>query len=363
MGSVREGPGEAARSNESVAALPPLSRAPSPDLQLAARPSGPLLAVHAHPDDETLSTGALLATWAASGEPVTVVTCTRGERGEVIDTPGHPTGLGHLEGDGPALAAHRERELAGALRALGVGDHVFLDVVGGPTDGTGERYEDSGMAWVAPGIAGPSDDAPPSAFARLPLDHAAVRLAAVVRDRRPPVVVTYDPGGGYRHPDHVRAHEVTVRALELASDPDAPVPGEPWVAGQRWEPVVAESLLRSARRALAEDPAAGRLVARAGLALPDPEEPLPPVAVADAELDDLAGRGRLVAVDAAGVLARVVAALHAHATQVQHASTATPAEDADVVGWYALSNGVLAPLLATETYAVRDAPAPVGSAR
>ncbi len=328
--------------------------------------SGPLLAVHAHPDDETLSTGALLAAWAAAGAPVTVVTCTRGERGEVIDTPGHPTGLAHLEGDGPALAAHRERELAAALRALGVGDQVFLDDVGAPR-GAGERYEDSGMAWVAPGVAGPSGDAPPTAFARAPLDEAATRLAAVVRDRRPAVVVTYDAGGGYGHPDHVRAHAVTVRALELAADPGARVPGRPWAGAQRWEPVVAESRLRSARRSLADDPGARRLVAEDGLTLPDPEEPLPPVAVADVVLDDLARRGRLVAVDTTAVLDRVVGALRAHATQVQHVTAvptgATTGLGADIVGRYALSNGVLAPLLARETYAVRDVPAPVGSAR
>src|SRR6478609_7192343 len=102
--------------------------------------TGGVLAVHAHPDDETLATGALLATWAASGLPVTLVTCTRGERGEVIGA-----GLAALEGDGPALAAHREHELAAALAALGVGDHVFLD------GGVGPRYEDSGMAWLSSG--------------------------------------------------------------------------------------------------------------------------------------------------------------------------------------------------------------------
>ena len=86
--------------------------------QAAVVPDGGLLAVHAHPDDETLATGALLATWARAGEPVTVVTCTRGERGEVIDTPAHPTGVGHLEGDGPALAAFREQTL-GETRIVG----------------------------------------------------------------------------------------------------------------------------------------------------------------------------------------------------------------------------------------------------
>ena len=75
--------------------------------------SGGVLAIHAHPDDETLSTGALLAAFAAAGRPVCVVTCTRGERGEVIALPGTTSeGLADLEGDGPALGAYRETELA-----------------------------------------------------------------------------------------------------------------------------------------------------------------------------------------------------------------------------------------------------------
>src|SRR5690349_18876390 len=165
--------------------------------------TGGLLAVHAHPDDESLATGALLATWAASGRPVTLVTCTRGERGEVIGD-----ALAHLEGDGPALAAHRETELAAALAALGVTDHVFLDSVG---PGGAARYEDSGMAWLGAGRAGSADDVPPGAFVAVPLDEAARRLAHVLRSRRPEVVVTYEPAGGYGHPDHVRAHDVTTR--------------------------------------------------------------------------------------------------------------------------------------------------------
>ncbi|GAA4723698.1 PIG-L family deacetylase [Promicromonospora umidemergens] len=197
---------------------------------------GGLLAVHAHPDDETLATGGLLATFAAAGRPVCVVTCTRGERGEVIALPGTTSeGLAGLEGDRPALGAYRETELAGALTRLagGVADaveHAFLDTLplSDPqvsmvthTSGTsGEvRYEDSGMAWVAPGVAGPAPDSPPTAFARVPLDESAGRLAGLVRARRPVVVATYEPGGGYGHPDHVRAHQVTVRALELAADP------------------------------------------------------------------------------------------------------------------------------------------------
>jgi len=333
--------------------------------------AGPLLAVHAHPDDETLATGALIASWAAAGRPVTVVTCTRGERGEVIDTPSHPTGLAHLEGDGPALATHRETELAAAVAALGGGPgvvgQVFLDTVGhvaGDVAGragapAGARFEDSGMAWVAPGIAGPADDAPATAFARVALDDAAARLAALVRAHRPAVVATYEPRGGYGHPDHVRTHDVAVRALALAADPGALVPGEPWRAAELWQAVTPSDALRAARRALAADTDAVRLAGRAALTFPDPDEPLPPLARHDAEL---AG-GVVRAVDVAPVLDRVLAAMRAHATQVQHATVARDAGgagDPALLGWYALSNDVLAPVLAQESYLV---PAPVGSSR
>ncbi|GAA1712601.1 N-acetyl-1-D-myo-inositol-2-amino-2-deoxy-alpha-D -glucopyranoside deacetylase [Isoptericola hypogeus] len=330
---------------------------------------GGLLAVHAHPDDETLATGALLAAWAASGQRVTVVTCSRGERGEVIDTPEHPTGLAHLEGDGPALAAHRELELAAALAALGVGDHRFLDTVhlsdAGPARANrasdGVRYEDSGMTWVSPGVAGPADDAPPTALSRVPLDDAASRLAAVLRDRRPSVVATYEPRGGYGHPDHVRAHEVTVRAVELAADPAARVPGEPWRVPERWEAVAPVSEVRAARRALADHGAVRGLADRVGLELPDPDEPLPPVAKDDAVLDG----ERLARVEVSPVLVPVLAAMRAHATQVQHATAAQPVAAhppaGGLLGWYALSNDVLAPILAHETYVRRTTP--VGSPR
>ncbi|MFE7406077.1 PIG-L family deacetylase [Isoptericola sp. NPDC057559] len=326
-----------------------------------------LLAVHAHPDDETLATGALIASWAASGRPVTVVTCTRGERGEVIDTPSHPTGLARLEGDGPALAAHRETELAAALAALGGAPGVvaqdFLDGValpdtrpaGGTVEVEATRFEDSGMAWVAPGIAGPAADAPPTAFARVPLDDAAARLAALVRDRRPAVVATYEARGGYGHPDHVRTHDVAVRALALAADPGAPVPGEPWAGAELWQAVTPSAALRASRRALAGAPDARALADRAGLTFPDPDEELPPLAGHDDEL----ATGDVRTVEVAPVLDRVLGAMRAHATQVQHA-TSGPAGDPALLGWYALSNDVLAPVPAHESYLVS---APVGSAR
>ncbi|MGY4643505.1 PIG-L family deacetylase [Cellulomonas sp. URHB0016] len=295
--------------------------------------AGGLVAVHAHPDDESLATGALLATWATSGRPVTVVTCTRGERGEVIGD-----ALAHLEGDGPALAGHRAVELAAALTALGVDDHVFLDEAGSPAD---RRYEDSGMAWVGAGRAGRADEVPAAAFVAVPLDEAAARLAHVLRTRLPDVVVTYEPAGGYGHPDHVRAHEVTMRAIELAGGPAGERPGGPlpvllWAA-QR------EGDLREARRAL-DDPAVRTALGRTRdrLTLPSPSDRLPSVAVPDDRVD--------VVVDVSVVRDRLLAALRAHATQVQ----AVHAVDGvrGLVGCYALSSDLLAPVLPTEDYRV-----------
>jgi N-acetyl-1-D-myo-inositol-2-amino-2-deoxy-alpha-D-glucopyranoside deacetylase len=369
--------------------------------------SGGVLAVHAHPDDETLTTGALLAAFAAAGLPACVVTCTRGERGEVIALPGTTSeGRAGLEGDGPALGAYRETELAAALAQLGGGvegavEHAFLDAL--PLPGPrvsrskhvpdasgGVRYEDSGMTWVAPGVAGPAPDSPPTAFARVPLDEPAGRLAGLVRARRPAVVATYEPGGGYGHPDHVRAHMVAVRALELAADPawrpggegapageGAPDPvvgrwDEPWAGAELWQAVAPADELREARATLAALPEATGLAAAEALTFPDPTAPLPPLAKPDLSawsadgqvIGSSSGRspdvlpitrsGRVVRVGVAGIVGRVVAGLRAHASQVQHATVLTRPEGT-VAGWYALSNGVLAPILTFETYLVGPA--------
>ncbi|QCB94352.1 N-acetyl-1-D-myo-inositol-2-amino-2-deoxy-alpha-D-glucopyranoside deacetylase [Cellulomonas shaoxiangyii] len=306
--------------------------------------TGGLLAVHAHPDDESLATGALLATWAAAGRPVTVVTATRGERGEVIGER-----WAHLEGDGPALAGHRVGELAGALAALGVRDHRFLDEV---ADG-GARYEDSGMAWVGATRAGAPDDVPPGAFVGVPLEEAAGALARVLRSRRPEVVATYEPGGGYGHPDHVRTHEVTRRALELAAreGDDAGsahvVPVVLWAAQGR-------AALRRAQAALAGPEvraALGRAVE--DLDLPDAAGEPASVAVPDDALD--------VEVDVLPVRERVLGALRAHATQVQAVRAVDG--DAALVGCYALSNRVLAPVLPVEAYRYAPGSPRAGQAR
>src|SRR5690606_28048108 len=175
------------------------------------RPVG-LLAVHAHPDDETLSTGALLATWAAAGRPVTVVTCTRGERGEVI-----PPELAHLEGDGPALAAHREGELAVALRALGVREHRYLGAPGARAEGLPERrYEDSGMIEGPDGTPRLVPDATPGCLCLADFDEVVSDVVAAIASTGATAVVSYDEQGGYGHPDHVLAHRAAREAAALA---------------------------------------------------------------------------------------------------------------------------------------------------
>ncbi len=295
-----------------------------------------LVAVHAHPDDETLATGALLATWSASGAPVTVVTCTRGERGEVIGPE-----LGHLAGDGPALAAHRERELAAALDALGVPDHVWLDAL--PDAVGAARYEDSGMVWVTPGRAGAAPDSGASAFARADVETAARRLAALLRERRPGVVVTYEPGGGYGHPDHVQAHRVTMRAVELAAEPRADLARAPHtVQAVLWAAVDSAARARAFEELVA---LVGGVEPDRGLRLPTPDRAAPTAAVAPEQVD--------LRLDVLPVLDRVVGALRAHATQVQGVRVWPHEPRADAsLGRLALSDGVLQPLLRHEAYRV-----------
>jgi N-acetyl-1-D-myo-inositol-2-amino-2-deoxy-alpha-D-glucopyranoside deacetylase len=156
-----------------------------------------LLLVHAHPDDESIYTGATMAAYAAAGARVTLVTCTLGELGEIIPPP-----LAHLAaGDGARLGEYRIGELAAACAALGVTDHRFL---GGPG-----RWRDSGMM----GTEGNDD---PRCFWRADVDQAARALLDVIAEVRPQVLVTYDAHGAYGHPDHIQAHRVAWRACELA---------------------------------------------------------------------------------------------------------------------------------------------------
>ena len=166
------------------------------DRQPAARR---LLLVHAHPDDESIGTGATIARYAADGAQVTLVTCTLGELGEVI-----PPELAYLAGTGDRLGAHRMTELAAACAALGVRDQRFL---GGPG-----RWRDSGMMGL------PDNDSP-DCFWQADVGAAAAELARIVREVRPQVLVSYDANGFYGHPDHIQAHRVAAEAIHLATRP------------------------------------------------------------------------------------------------------------------------------------------------
>jgi LmbE family N-acetylglucosaminyl deacetylase len=148
-----------------------------------------LLAVHAHPDDETITMGGTLARYSAEGVRTIVVTCTRGDLGAILD----PRLVGQ------DVASLRDRELHAAAGTLGVSRVVQLG------------YGDSGMA-------GAAENRRPGAFASADLDEAAGRLLAVLDQERPDVLVAYDATGGYGHPDHVRSHQVVVAAYQRAPD-------------------------------------------------------------------------------------------------------------------------------------------------
>ncbi|MCK2219055.1 PIG-L family deacetylase [Actinomadura sp. ATCC 31491] len=158
-----------------------------------------LMVVHAHPDDECLSTGGILARYTEEGVRTVLVTCTNGEQGD--DQDGRKPGdEGH---DDEAVAARRLGELRESVAHLGI-DH--LELLG---------YRDSGMdGWAGNGH--------PDAFANVPVEEAAARLGELMERYRPQVVVTYDEtgGGGYGHPDHVQTHRITAAAVEATGIPD-----------------------------------------------------------------------------------------------------------------------------------------------
>ncbi|TWP49233.1 N-acetyl-1-D-myo-inositol-2-amino-2-deoxy-alpha-D-glucopyranoside deacetylase [Lentzea tibetensis] len=158
-----------------------------------------LLLVHAHPDDESLWTGGTIARYAAAGVHVTVVTCTLGEEGEII-----PPALQELAANAAdQLGGYRVAELRSACAALGVTEHRFLGGIG--------RWRDSGMVGV-------DSNAHPRAFVQGDLDDQAAALLEIIKEAKPQVVVSYDAFGGYGHPDHIRAHEITMAATAQTND-------------------------------------------------------------------------------------------------------------------------------------------------
>ncbi|PWH07850.1 mycothiol conjugate amidase Mca [Brachybacterium endophyticum] len=165
-----------------------------------------LVAVHAHPDDESSKGAGSMARYVREGAQVTVITCTGGERGDILNP--------QLAGDETILAdmpAVRRTEMAAAQRVLGV-DHEWLGFV------------DSGLP-----EGEPKPELPEGCFALVPVEEAARPLVEAIRRLRPHVLTTYDENGGYPHPDHIQAHRVSVHAFEMAADPEyAPELGEPW---------------------------------------------------------------------------------------------------------------------------------------
>ena len=232
-----------------------------------------LLLVHAHPDDESIETGATMARYAAEGAGVTLVTCTLGELGEII-----PPELAHLAADaGGGLGGYRIGELATACAVLGVTDQRFLGGAG--------RWHDSGM------MGEPANDQP-GAFWRGPLDEAAAALAVVVREVRPQVMVSYDADGYYGHPDHIQAHRVAGRARELAA------PG--WQVAKLYATAMPRSVLAEVTR-LDSPGAAARFRA-------EPSARTLPFGVPDEQVT--------TEIDGTAYLPAKLAAMAAHATQV-----------------------------------------------
>ncbi|MFM7495443.1 MAG: N-acetyl-1-D-myo-inositol-2-amino-2-deoxy-alpha-D-glucopyranoside deacetylase [Candidatus Nanopelagicus sp.] len=159
-----------------------------------------LLLVHAHPDDETINNGATMAKYAAEGVQVTLVTCTRGEEGEVL-----VESLANLASSkDDKLGEHREIELKNAMVHLGIRDFRFL---GSPN----KKWRDSGMIGT---VQNEREDV----FWQADLTEVAQELVKIILEVKPQVLITYDEFGGYGHPDHIKANQVAMLAAELASN-------------------------------------------------------------------------------------------------------------------------------------------------
>ncbi len=182
---------------------------------------GTLLLVHAHPDDEAISTGGVMMKARTDGHRVVLVTATRGEAGEIHNM--------DPESTRPRLAEVRAAEMENAARLLGVNRAEFLD------------YRDSGMV-------GTPENEDPRSFHQAPLDEAAARLAVILREERPDVVVTYDSDGTYGHPDHIKAHRITNAALDVLQR-------EGWAPRKLYYTAIPRSLMESFMSQMPEEAA------------------------------------------------------------------------------------------------------------
>jgi N-acetyl-1-D-myo-inositol-2-amino-2-deoxy-alpha-D-glucopyranoside deacetylase len=273
-----------------------------------------LLFVHAHPDDETITNGATIAHYAARGAAAHVVTCTLGEEGEVIGDRWSQLAADQAD----QLGGYRIGELTAALQALGVPEPIFL---GGPG-----RWRDSGMAGVEPRSRTGSQR-----FSDADKREAVGALVALIRTLRPHVVVTYDPNGGYGHPDHIQAHVVTMAAVASAGTAGTDDhPGTPWSVPKVYWTVIARSAFMAGWEALG------------------PEDLRPEWIIPTAD-GDYSAFGELgysddeidAVVDDPDALPAKQAAMAAHATQLTLGPTGRA---------FALSNNLTLPVVGAEHY-------------
>ena len=183
-----------------------------------------LLAVFAHPDDESFGTGGILAKYASEGARVVLVCATRGEAGEISD-PALATRI--------TLGAVRDQELRAAAEALRISEVIFLG------------YRDSGMA-------GTIENADPRAFVNAGTDEVVSQLAGIIRRERPGAIITFEPHGGYGHPDHIMIHHTTTAAMyAAAASTYVPGLGQPWRTPRLFWTAIPRSFLVKLRDVMA----------------------------------------------------------------------------------------------------------------
>ncbi len=272
-----------------------------------------MILVHAHPDDESITTGGTIARYAAAGEEVTIVTATLGEEGEVIGE----RWAGLVADRADQLGGYRIHELDLAVAALGA------DAASGP------RHEFLGGAgrWRDSGMAGSAAAAHPRAFAAAPLADVVDSLVEVIRRLRPHVLVTYDPYGGYGHPDHQRVHRASTDAVVAAADArHRPDLGRTWSVPKVYWTVTGAGQLERGIAALTD----GSIPLCDGWRLPEP-----------GELPSVPDRSVTTAIDVGPWCGAKAAAMAAHATQI----TVAPHGRG-----YVLSNLIAQPLFDTEMF-------------
>lgn len=241
-----------------------------------------LLLVHAHPDDETIGSGATMAHYAQDGAKVTLVTCTLGEEGEVLVPDLEHLGAAQEDRLGP----HRETELADAMKELGISDWRLLGEPG--------KYRDSGMM-------GEPTNKREGCFWQTDLLTAALDLVPVIRAEKPQVLITYDDFGGYGHPDHIQAHRTAMYAAQLAAAPPfRPELGPAWDIPKIYWTAMSKRMMREGIKIMREAGITG------GIADIDPDNL--PFGIDDSQITTV--------IHAREQMSKKLAAMHAYPTQI-----------------------------------------------